>query len=47
MAQSADMFWELKAEIAAARGRVELVTWLFGGGVAATIAMSAVFRRVG
>lgn len=46
-AQPADMFSELKAEIAAARGRVELVTWLFGVGVVATIAMSAVFRYVG
>ena len=47
MAQPADMFRELKAEIASVRGRVELVTWLFGGGVVATITMSAVFRYAG
>ena len=47
MAQSPDMFREVKAEIAAVRGRVELVTWMFGAGVVATIAISAVFRYVG
>ena len=47
MAQSPDMLRELKAEIAAVRGRVELVTWMFGVGVVATIAMAAVFRYVG
>ncbi len=47
MAQSSDMFRELRAEIAAVRGRVELVTWMSGVGVVATVAMSAVFRYVG
>lgn len=47
MAQAPDMFRELKTEIAAVRGRVELVTWLFGVGVVATVAMSVVFRYVG
>lgn len=47
MAQSPDMFGELKAEIVGVRARVELVTWMFGVGVVATIAISAVFRYVG
>ena len=42
-----DRFGELKAEIAELRGRVTTLVWVVGGGFAAVIAASAVFRYLG
>ena len=40
-------FGELKAEIAELRGRVTTLVWVVGGGFAAVIAASAIFRYLG
>ena len=40
-------FGELKAEIAELRGRVATLVWVVGGGFAAVIAASAIFRYLG
>ena len=40
-------FGELKAEIAELRGRGATLVWVVGGGFAAVIAASAIFRYLG
>ena len=46
-AEALDMVREVRAEIAAIRGRVDRLIWGTGIGFTAVIAMSAVFRYVG
>ena len=42
-----DTLWEVRAEVAAVRRRIDLLIWGFPLGCAVVIATSAVFRYVG